>query len=107
MTNFYGSHASWPKVRVVAALDPAPVDPGTPPVDGVPAWEASKVYTAGNKVSHKGVIYQAKWWTQGNEPGKGSLGTGNLRVSTSASTPGRPRASLVDRRAGLLRLFWH
>ncbi len=71
VTNFYGSHASWPKVRVVATLDPAPVDPGTPPVDGVPAWEAGKVYTAGNKVSHKGIIYQAKWWTQGNEPGKG------------------------------------
>ncbi|TFF80901.1 carbohydrate-binding protein [Aeromonas taiwanensis] len=71
VTNVYGSHANWPKVRVVAQLDPAPVDPTTPPVGGVPAWEASKVYTAGNKVSHKGVIYQAKWWTQGNEPGKG------------------------------------
>ena len=32
-----------------------------------------KVYTAGNKVSHKGIIYQAKWWTQGNEPGKGAM----------------------------------
>ena len=42
------------QVRVVATLDPAPVDPGTPLVDGVPAWEAGKVYTAGNKVSHKG-----------------------------------------------------
>ncbi len=31
VTNFYGSHANWPKVRVVAKLDPAPVDPTDPP----------------------------------------------------------------------------
>ncbi|EQC02128.1 carbohydrate-binding protein, partial [Aeromonas salmonicida] len=71
VTNFYGSHANWPKVRIVAKLDPAPVDPVDPPVDGHAAWDITKVYTAGAKVSHKGAVYQAKWWTQGNEPGKG------------------------------------
>ncbi|WP_447834530.1 chitinase [Aeromonas veronii] len=71
VTNFYGSHANWPKVRIVAKLDPAPVDPVDPPVDGQPAWDASKVYTAGSKVSYKGAVYQAKWWTQGDDPAKG------------------------------------
>ena len=41
------------------------------PVGDVPVWSVSKVYTAGNKVSHKGIIYQAKWWTQGDDPTKG------------------------------------
>ena len=48
-----------------------PVDPGEPPVDGIPAWDAGKVYQGGDKVSHKGVVYQAKWWTQGDDPVKG------------------------------------
>ena len=33
--------------------------------------DASKVYTAGSKVSYKGAVYQAKWWTQGDDPAKG------------------------------------
>lgn len=34
-----------------------------------PAWSASSVYVAGNKVTHNGVNYEAKWWTQGETPG--------------------------------------
>lgn len=34
VTNLYGSHASWPKVRVVEKLDPLPTDPTDPPVGG-------------------------------------------------------------------------
>ncbi|QLH66934.1 chitinase [Aeromonas veronii] len=71
VTNFYGSHANWPKVRIVDKLTPPPVDPSEPPIGGNPAWEASKVYTAGSKVSYKGAVYQAKWWTQGDDPAKG------------------------------------
>ncbi len=71
VTNFYGSHANWPKVRVVDKLTPPPVDPSEPPIGGNPAWEATKVYTAGSKVSYKGAVYQAKWWTQGDDPAKG------------------------------------
>lgn len=33
-----------------------------------PAWQASSVYTAGNKVSHDGFTYQAKWWTRNQNP---------------------------------------
>jgi chitinase len=44
------------RVGVVAACNPT-------------AWDASRVYTGGNDVSHKGRNWQAKWWTQGEEPG--------------------------------------
>ncbi|RAH25214.1 chitinase, partial [Vibrio vulnificus] len=67
VTNFYGSHASWPEVRVVDKLDP--VDPGTQP--GGNEWSASKVYVAGDQVTYKGATYKAKWWTQGNDPSLG------------------------------------
>lgn len=40
------------------------------PVDNsdTPPWDPSKVYLAGDKVIHNGVIYQAKWWTLGDTP---------------------------------------
>lgn len=33
-----------------------------------PAWQASAVYNGGAKVSHNQLVWQAKYWTQGNEP---------------------------------------
>ncbi|MDK8180339.1 lytic polysaccharide monooxygenase [Paenibacillus sp. UMB4589-SE434] len=42
----------------------------TPPAPTTyPAWSAAAVYVAGNKVTHNGVNYEAKWWTQGETPG--------------------------------------
>ncbi|WP_372007545.1 lytic polysaccharide monooxygenase [Paenibacillus chitinolyticus] len=38
-----------------------------------PAWSASSVYTAGNRVTYNGVVYEAKWWTQGETPGKADV----------------------------------
>lgn len=35
---------------------------------GIPAWEASKVYLAGDAVMFGGEKYVAKWWTQYQEP---------------------------------------
>ncbi|MBE4589200.1 chitinase [Vibrio navarrensis] len=67
VSNFYGSHASWPQVRVVDKLDP--VDPGTEP--GGNGWESIKVYLAGDLVTYQGATYKAKWWTQGDDPSKG------------------------------------
>ncbi|AOT10750.1 lytic polysaccharide monooxygenase [Pseudoalteromonas luteoviolacea] len=32
-------------------------------------WNKSKTYVAGDKVSHNGVDYEAKWWNRGEEPG--------------------------------------
>jgi len=37
-----------------------------------PAWDASTIYT-NETVSHNSFVYQAKWWTQGNEPGSDSV----------------------------------
>lgn len=34
-----------------------------------PAWNSSQVYVGGDKVSHNGHEWRAKWWTQGEEPG--------------------------------------
>ncbi|MBA4493905.1 glycosyl hydrolase family 18 protein [Paenactinomyces guangxiensis] len=33
-----------------------------------PAWNASTVYHGGDRVSYNGKIYEAKWWTQGEQP---------------------------------------
>ncbi|CCQ12804.1 Spindolin-related protein [Pseudoalteromonas luteoviolacea B = ATCC 29581] len=38
-----------------------------------PAWQASKVYWGGDKVSYKGKNYQAKWWTRGEQPDKAQV----------------------------------
>ncbi|MCJ8171580.1 chitinase [Clostridium botulinum] len=37
-------------------------------VEGVPAYKPQQEYSAGDKVSYKGKIYQAKWWTKGFAP---------------------------------------
>lgn len=39
------------------------------PAAGYPQWDASAVYNQGDRVSWKGSNYEAKWWTQGTEPG--------------------------------------
>ena len=70
VTNFYQSHVNWPNVTVVEKLDP-PKD--TPPVDGVAAWNNTKVYLKGDKVSFNNAIYTAKWWTQGDQPSKANV----------------------------------
>ncbi|MFF3684893.1 glycosyl hydrolase family 18 protein [Streptomyces sp. NPDC002187] len=49
---------------------PAPTpSPSTPAGCSSAAWSASATYTGGNQVSHKGHLWKAKWWTQGEEPG--------------------------------------
>ncbi|EMA8957341.1 chitinase [Vibrio fluvialis] len=67
VTNFYGSHANWPQVRVVEKLEPS--DPGTDPGSNV--WDKNVVYNAGDQVVWNGATYEAKWWTQGDDPANG------------------------------------
>ncbi len=69
VTNLYESHSSWPEVRVVDELEV--IESEDTIVDGVAAWDASKVYTGGDQVSYSGAVYEAKWWSQGNEPTAG------------------------------------
>ncbi|RAL24564.1 fibronectin type III domain-containing protein [Thermoflavimicrobium daqui] len=33
-----------------------------------PAWNATTAYSGGNRVSYNGKNYEAKWWTQGDQP---------------------------------------
>lgn len=34
------------------------------------AWQSGKVYVAGDRASVSGQVYEAKWWTQGEDPTK-------------------------------------
>ncbi|WP_054016604.1 lytic polysaccharide monooxygenase [Pseudoalteromonas sp. R3] len=43
------------------------------PVSTHPKWQASDTYVGGDKVSHNGKNYEAKWWTRGEEPGKAQV----------------------------------
>lgn len=70
VTNFYQSHANWPKVTIVDTLPPSTKPPvEEPPVGGVAPWNKDKAYSKGDKVSFNNQIFQAKWWTKGEEPG--------------------------------------
>lgn len=40
-----------------------------PNASDYPAWSASSVYTGGDTVSHNQLVWEANYWTQGNEPG--------------------------------------
>lgn len=63
------------------------------------AWAASAVYTAGQRVTYNGRNYEAKWWTQGDNPAQSGewgawkdlgacSGGGNTAPSVSLTAPG-------------------
>ena len=33
-------------------------------------WDATAIYTGGDQVTHAGKTWEAKWWTQGQDPSK-------------------------------------
>jgi chitinase len=90
-----------PTVRPTVRPTPTPtvrptVTPTTSPCN--PAWSASAVYTGGQRVTHNGVNYEAKWWTQGNDPSTnsctdcvwrniGNCGTGPSPTTRPTPTP--------------------
>jgi chitodextrinase len=51
----------------------APTTPG-----GVPAWSAAAIYTAGDRVSYQGHIYQGQWYTSGTTPSQTPYGVWKL-----------------------------
>ncbi|HSC80196.1 MAG TPA: glycosyl hydrolase family 18 protein [Chitinolyticbacter sp.] len=60
-----------PTPTTPAPVTPAPVTPVpvTPaPSACHPTWTSSGVYTGGQRVTYNGVNYEAKWWTQGDNP---------------------------------------
>ncbi|GAA5042702.1 hypothetical protein GCM10011506_45460 [Marivirga lumbricoides] len=53
----------------------------------VPAWSATAVYTKGMQVSYNGNTYEAKWWTQGENPAQaGEWGAWKLLGSCGANS---------------------
>jgi hypothetical protein len=58
-------------------------------------WSAGAVYTAGMTAVHDCVIYQAKWWTQGNGPVHNITASDSRRPSSirrTSTSSNRPRA---------------
>ncbi|MBC7550174.1 MAG: hypothetical protein H7269_04610 [Cellulomonas sp.] len=51
---------------------PAPLP--TVPEGTYPAWDATQPYVAGTRVQLGLVPYQAKWWSQGQEPRRSAAG---------------------------------
>ena len=39
-------------------------------IGDIPGWNSSTAYSGGDKVVYNGKIYEAKWWTQGENPEK-------------------------------------
>lgn len=70
-----------------------PVLPGETPVpslrlpaDFYPAWSPTQIYTGGDRVMLEGIAYEARWWTQSDNPAAGQVDPGNSpwRVLTQA-----------------------
>lgn len=58
------------KVVIVPASEVTPDEPVVPDVPAeYPLWSATAVYVEGSKVTHKGVNFIGKFWSQGSEPG--------------------------------------
>jgi chitinase len=60
-----------------------PVLPGETPVPTLslpegfyPAWDATTIYQRGRRVMFDGVAYEAKWWSQGDNPAAGQADPG-------------------------------
>ncbi|MEV0582250.1 glycosyl hydrolase family 18 protein [Nonomuraea sp. NPDC050310] len=65
------------------------------------AWDAGKVYNGGQRVSHKGRTWEARWWTQNNEPGVdgvwrdlGSCGGGTSSPSPTVTASPSPTVTV-------------
>lgn len=78
-----------PSPTNTSTASPPTTTPTTPPGScTAPAWNASAIYVKGNVVSHNGRQWQAKWWTQGEEPGTtGEWGVWTDLGSCSGTTP--------------------
>lgn len=69
-----GSGQPWTAVAGAISHDPT-------------AWSAAGIYTTGMTAIEDGVIYQANWWTQGNDPAHNSGGPGQPWTVIGAVDP--------------------
>ena len=59
----------WTLIGPVLATD-RPVAPVPTVAEGTyPTWEGTAIYQEGDRVVFRDYAYEAKWWTQGNQPG--------------------------------------
>ncbi|UXY16369.1 glycosyl hydrolase family 18 protein [Chitiniphilus purpureus] len=86
-----------PVTPTPAPATPTPATPTPTPGACYPAWASGSVYTGGTRVTHNGVNYEAKWWTQGDNPAQaGDWGVWkNLGPCGATPTPATPTPTPV------------
>jgi chitinase len=52
----------------VSTSSPITIVVGSTGCSGINTWSASQVYTATNQAVYNNKVYEAKWWTQGEQP---------------------------------------
>lgn len=65
--------------------DAEPVSGGQTPEAAADTWDKTAVYVGGDEVAYNGKIYRAKWWTQGEEPGKADVWEDTLVAAVQPS----------------------
>lgn len=60
----------------------------------IPAWVKEAVYVGGDKVLYENRIYKAKWWTQGEVPGKADVWEDTLEALPSQAKGDKENTSL-------------
>ncbi|GLS03627.1 hypothetical protein GCM10007860_07720 [Chitiniphilus shinanonensis] len=83
-----------PTPTPVVTPTPTPVVTPTPSVTPTPTtscyqtWASGSVYTGGQRVTYNGVNYEAKWWTQGDNPAQsGDWGVWKNIGNCGSTTP--------------------
>lgn len=87
-----------PSATATAAPTPSATATPTPGQCSAAAWSSTAVYTQGQQVSYGGILYEAKWWTQGDRPDlSGAYGAwtaigacGNTTPSPTATATATP-----------------
>ncbi|WP_255992309.1 chitinase [Chitinolyticbacter albus] len=85
---------------VVATPTPVVATPTPAPTVCYTAWNSGSVYTGGQRVTYNGVNYEARWWTQGDNPTQsgewgvwkniGNCGGGNTPTPVTPSPTPKP-----------------
>uniref|UniRef100_UPI00210D976D carbohydrate-binding protein n=1 Tax=Chitinolyticbacter albus TaxID=2961951 RepID=UPI00210D976D len=90
------TQALWQRVTGASpspVATPAP-QPTPTPIVASGVWSAGAVYTAGDRTSHDGGIYEAKWWTRGDNPAQSGQWGAWKRVGEVGTTP-TPKPSVT------------
>ena len=90
------------------APSPVPAPESKAPAQSPDSWDRSAVYVGRDQASWQGRVYQAKWWTLGEQPGTSDvwedlgISAGDVTVRT-AGTVRTARAAGPVRTAGAVR----